>query len=52
LEQANLQVARKPLPLPALHLNQSIMHINDFTYEDIEVRDYEHHPHIAAPISV
>ena len=52
LEQANLQVERKPLPLPTLHLNQSIMHINDFTYEDIEVRDYEHHPHIAAPISV
>ena len=52
LEQANLQVERKPLTLPTLHLNQSIMHINDFTYEDIEVRDYEHHPHIAAPISV
>jgi thymidylate synthase len=52
LEQANLQVARKPLPLPTLHLNQSIMHINDFNYEDIEVRGYEHHPHIAAPISV
>ena len=52
LEQANLQMARKPLPLPTLHLNQGIMHINDFTYEDIEVRDYEHHPHIAAPISV
>ena len=52
LEQANLQVARKPMRLPTLHLNPSIKHINDFTYEDIEVQGYEHHPHIAAPISV
>ena len=52
LEQANLQVARKPMPLPTLHLTPSIKHINDFTYEDIEVRGYVHHPHIAAPISV
>ena len=52
LEQANLQVARKPMLLPTLHLNPCIKHINDFTYEDIEVRGYEHHPHIAASISV
>jgi len=52
LEQANLQVAREPMQLPTLHLNPSIKHINDFAFEDIEVRGYEHHPHIPAPISV
>ena len=25
---------------------------DDFTYDDIEVIDYEHHPHISAPISI
>ena len=52
LEQANLQVAREPMQLPTLHLNPSIKHINDFAFEDIEVKGYEHHPHIPAPISV
>ena len=52
LQQAKLQVSRTPLGLPTLHLNPDITNIDDFTYEDIEVRGYEHHPHIAAPISV
>jgi len=52
LEQAELQISRDPLPLPTLVLNPDISNIDDFTYDDIEVMGYEHHPHIKAPISV
>ena len=52
LEQARLQLTRSPLPLPKLQLNPAITDIDDFTYEDIEVVGYEHHPHIKAPIAV
>ena len=52
LDQAALQVTRTPYALPRLELNPSIMNIEDFTYDDIKVIGYEHHPHIKAPISV
>ena len=46
LEQARLQITREPLPLPKLELNPDIRNIDDFTYEDIRVIDYQHHEHI------
>ncbi len=52
LEQAQLQISREPLALPKLVLNPDITDIDSFTYEDIEVEGYEHHPHIKAPISI
>ena len=52
LDQAKLQLSRQPLPLPKLHLDESIMNIDEFDYESISVQGYEHHPHISAPISV
>ena len=52
LEQAKLQVTRKPLPLPNLKLNPEIDNIDNFQFEDIEVLNYQHHPHISAPISI
>jgi len=52
LDQAHLQVSRDPLPLPTLKLNPEIEDIDDFTYADVEVVGYNHHPHIKAPISV
>ncbi len=52
LEQARLQVSRTPLKLPTLRLNPDIRKIDDFKFEDIEVLDYQHHPHISAPISI
>ena len=52
LEQARLQVSREPLPLPKLSLNPEITSVDDFTFDDIEITGYEHHPHISAPISV
>jgi thymidylate synthase len=52
LEQSALQITREPMPLPQLKLNGTITSIDEFTYEDIEIVDYHHHPHIKAPISI
>ncbi|MEC7261996.1 MAG: thymidylate synthase, partial [Candidatus Thermoplasmatota archaeon] len=52
LDQAREQISRDPLPLPTLRLDETIMDIDGFTFDDIEVIGYEHHPHISAPISV
>ena len=53
LEQTKLQLSRTPIAtLPMLKLNPDVKNIDDFTYEDIEVVGYEHHPHIKAPIAV
>ena len=52
LEQAEKQLARDPLPLPKLELNPDITSIYDFTFEDVNIVDYESHPHISAPVAV
>ena len=52
LDQAKLQLSRKPLKLPNIKINSSIKNLEDFRYEDIEIVDYESHPAISAPISV
>jgi len=51
-EQANLQLTRKPYPLPQLKLNKDIKNIFDFKYEDIEILNYQSHSVIKAPIAV
>ena len=52
LEQANLQITRKPLQLPKLKLNPEIMQIDQFNFDDIEIIGYQHHEHIKAPIAI
>ena len=52
LEQARLQITRSPLELPVLRLDPSVKSIDEFRYEHISIDDYNHHPHISAPISV
>jgi len=52
LEQARLQVSRVPLELPTLRLDPSVKSIDDFSFKHIEIGDYNHHPHISAPISI
>lgn len=52
LEQADEQLRRSPLPLPSLALNPAADDLHAFTYGDIELKDYRHHPHIKAPIAV
>ncbi|UCE01883.1 MAG: thymidylate synthase [Candidatus Latescibacterota bacterium] len=52
VEQADLQLSRAPHPAPKLWLNPEVRELDDFRYEDIEVRDYTCHPAIKAPIAV
>ncbi len=52
LEQAKLQLTRKPYPSPTLKLNPNVKEIDDFKYEDFEIVGYESHPTIKAKVSV
>ena len=52
LEQARLQLSRRPRPLPRILLNPRITSIFDFRYGDFVLEAYDPHPHIRAPISV
>jgi thymidylate synthase len=52
LEQAELQLARAPRPLPRLKLNTAIKDILGFRYEDIVIEGYDPHPAIKAKVAV
>jgi thymidylate synthase len=52
LDQARLQLARTPYPLPELEINPQVKSIFDFKYEDFRLAGYQAHPHIPAEISV
>lgn len=51
-EQADLQLTRKPYPLPVMKLNPAIKNIFDFTYGDFTLENYQSHPAIKAPVAV
>ena len=51
-EQAHVQLAREPRPLPTLVLNPSVCSLFDFCYEDVTIVDYQPHPAIKAPVAV
>lgn len=52
LDQVNLQLSRKPYPLPKMNLNKEVKDIFSFRYEDFELQDYHCHPGIKAPVAV
>lgn len=52
IEQAKLQLTREPRPLPTIKLNSEVKSIFDFKYEDIELLNYNPHPHIKADVAV
>lgn len=52
LEQVELQLTRTPYALPKMWINPEVKDIDDFRYEDFELRGYEAHPHIAGQVSV
>lgn len=52
LEQVNLQLSRKPKPLPTLKLNPAITDITAFRAADIVLEGYDPDPLIPAKVSV
>ncbi|MQA03639.1 MAG: thymidylate synthase [Streptosporangiales bacterium] len=49
--QAKEQLSREPYPFPQLRLRPAAS-LFDYTYEDMEIVDYQHHPKITAPVAV
>lgn len=52
LEQVNLQLSRQPFPLPQLVLKRKPASLFDYRFEDIEIVNYQAHPHIKAEVAV
>jgi thymidylate synthase len=52
LEQARLQLTRKPFPLPVMKLNPAVKDIFGFHFEDFTLENYQSHPGIKAPVAV
>jgi thymidylate synthase len=52
LEQARLQLARAPRPLPVMRINPAVRDLFAFRFEDFTLEGYDPHPHIAAKVAV
>lgn len=52
LEQARLQLAREPYPLPTLAIRRKPASLFEYQLEDFEIVNYQAHPTIKAPIAV
>ena len=52
LDQAKLQLERTVMALPKLQIVRKPASIFDYKFEDFEIKDYEAHPSIKAPIAV
>ncbi len=52
LDQVRCQLTRIPKTLPKVVLNPEIRNIDDFKYEDFELRGYAPHPAIKAEVAV
>ena len=52
LEQVKLQLTREPRPLPKVMLSPGIKNIDDFTFGDVVLLDYDPHPPIKGKVAV
>ncbi|MDO6429841.1 thymidylate synthase [Flavitalea sp. BT771] len=52
MEQAKLQLSRKPYPSPVMKLNPAVKDIFGFRFEDFTLENYQSHPAIKAPVAV
>ena len=51
-EQAAEQLSRTPFPLPTMRVNPAIKNIDDFSFEDFELLNYQCGAAIKAPVAV
>lgn len=51
-EQIELQLSRQPFALPTIRINPDIDDLFAFRFEDFELLDYQHHPHIKGAVAV
>ena len=52
IEQARIQLSRKPYPLPKLNIKRNVDDIFSFRFEDFEIVNYKAHPHISGEIAI
>lgn len=52
LDQVREQLTREPRPLPTMRLRPGVTRIEDFTYDDFTLEDYNPWPHISGKVSV
>jgi len=52
IEQVKTQLERDPRGLPTLNIKRQVSDIDDFTFDDFEIIDYNPHPHIAGKVAV
>ena len=52
MAQVREQLTREPFPLPTMHLNPEVTDLFAFRFEDFDLRDYQCHPKLTAPIAV
>ena len=52
LEQVHTQLQREPFSLPTMQLNPDVQSLFDFKFEDFELKNYQCHELIRAPIAV
>ena len=52
LEQAKLQLSRSFRKIPEVRLNPLVDDLFQFKYKDIEILNYDPHPHIKAAVAI
>jgi len=52
MEQVKLQLTRDPFPLAQMKINPGVKDIFNFKYDDLELVNYQAHPHIKGEVSV
>ena len=51
-DQLKEQLSRNPYPMAKLFLNPEVKDIDSFTFEDIKLENYQHHPAIKGKVAV
>ena len=52
VDQARLQLSRRPRPLPTMFIDPSVENLFEFRHEHFQLKDYLPHPRIKAPVAV